>query len=270
MKKILLLLLPLLAIFELSHAQEVHYRTLSDIPYSLEDVSSDPYRSSRCKLDIYYPEGKDDFATLIWFHGGGLEGGNKEFPKHLLEQGFAIVAVNYRLSPKVKNPTYTLDAAEATAWVFRNIERYGGDEDKIFISGHSAGGYLALMLTLDKSYLAAYDIDANRFAASFPVSGQTLTHYTIRKERGIDVTLPISDEYAPANCARGDAAPLYLITGDSSLEFMARYEENALLAAVLRDKGQKVWLYQLEGFNHNTVLAPACTMIATLIRQYCQ
>ena len=90
-----------------------------------------PIVEERCKLDIYYPENKKDFSTIVWFHGGGMEGGNKFIPKELREQGFAVVAVNYRLSPKAKNPAYIEDAAEAVAWVFKNIEKYGGRKDHI-------------------------------------------------------------------------------------------------------------------------------------------
>ena len=64
------------------------------------------------------------------------------------------MAVNYRLSPKAKNPAYIEDAAEAVAWVFKNIEKYGGRKDHIFVSGHSAGGYLSLILAMDKKYMA--------------------------------------------------------------------------------------------------------------------
>lgn len=92
----------------------------------------------------------------------------KHFPKEFLEQGYAVIAVNYRLSPRAQNPAYTEDAAEAVAWTFENIEEFGGDKDKIYIAGHSAGGYLCLMLNLDKSYLAKWNIDANSLAGAFP------------------------------------------------------------------------------------------------------
>ena len=95
--------------------------------------------------------------------------------------GFAVVAVNYRLSPRAKNPAYIEDAAEAVAWTFKNIEKYGGRKDRIFVSGHSAGGYLTLILAMDKKYMAAYGADADSVAAYLPVSGQTVTHFTIRK-----------------------------------------------------------------------------------------
>lgn len=106
------------------------YRTDKDISY-VSGSETDTYRLERCKLDIYYPENKKDFSTIVWFHGGGMEGGNKFVPKELREQGFAVVTVNYRLSPKAKNPAYIEDAAEAVAWVFKNIEKYGGRRDHI-------------------------------------------------------------------------------------------------------------------------------------------
>lgn len=70
-----------------------------------------------------------------------------------MNQGFAVVAVNYRLSPKAQNPAYTEDAAAAVAWAYKHIEEYGGSPRRVFVTGHSAGGYLTLMVGLDKSYL---------------------------------------------------------------------------------------------------------------------
>ena len=244
------------------------YRTDKDISY-VSGSETDTYRLERCKLDIYYPENKKDFSTIVWVHGGGMEGGNKFVPKELREQGFAVVTVNYRLSPKAKNPAYIEDAAEAVAWVFKNIEKYGGRRDHIFVSGHSAGGYLSLILAMDKKYMAAYGADADSVAAYLPVSGQTVTHFTIRKERGLPDGIPVVDEYAPVNKARKETAPLVLITGDKHLEMAARYEENALLEAVLKSIGnKKVTLYEMQGFDHGQVLGPACYLIADYVKRF--
>ena len=180
-----------------------------------------------------------------------------------------VVAVNYRLSPKAKNPAYIEDAAEAVAWTFRNIEKYGGRKDRIFVSGHSAGGYLTLILAMDKKYMAAYGADADSVAAYLPVSGQTVTHFTIRKERGLPNGIPIIDEFAPVNKARKDTAPVVLITGDKNLEMADRYEENALLASVLKNIGnRKVSLYELQGFDHGQVLGPACYLIVNYVKRF--
>jgi acetyl esterase/lipase len=171
--------------------------------------------------------GQTAFSTIIWFHGGGLTGGNKFIPGQLKNKGVAVVAVNYRLYPEVKAPVYIEDAAAATAWVFHNIGKYGGSAKRIFVSGHSAGGYLTSMIGMDHRWLKKHDIDCNRIAGLIPYSGHTITHFTVREERGIDGKQPVIDELAPLFHVRADAPPLLLITGDRELEMLGRYEENA-------------------------------------------
>lgn len=260
-----ILFLLLLSVVTLS-AQTV-YQTEKDISY-VPESETDSYRLERCKLDIYYPEGIRDFPTIIWFHGGGLTGGNKDIPWELRERGFAVVTVNYRLSPHATNPAYTVDAAEAVAWTFNHIQTYGGNAKHIYVSGHSAGGYLALMLALDKSYLGKHQVDADRVAAWFPLSGQTVTHYTIRREQILKDGIPIIDPYAPIYHARKGTPPIYLVTGDRNPEMAARYEENAHLYAVLQSVGnEKVYLYELQGFDHGNMYAPGCLLMVNYIQK---
>lgn len=245
-----------------------NYISKKDIQY-VSDSEKDPYKLERCKLDIYYPTDKKDYPTIVWFHGGGLEGGEKGIPQELKDKGIAVVAVNYRLSPKATNPAYIEDAAESVVWVFRNIKSLGGSTDKIYVSGHSAGGYLALMIGLDKSYLNKYGINADQIKGLIPISGQTNTHYTIRKERGLPFDIPYIDEYAPLSHSRNDASPILLITGDKNLELTARYEENAHLYSILKALGNKdITLYGLEGFDHGTVCSPACYLAIDWIRKH--
>ncbi|MBW6536409.1 MAG: alpha/beta hydrolase [Mariniphaga sp.] len=238
---------------------ETNYFTESNIQYySSEESASNEYMAERCKLDIYYPAEKKGFTTVIWFHGGGINSGNKHIPEKLKEKGIAVVAVNYRLSPKVKNPVYIEDAAAAVAWTFNNIEKYGGDVSKIVVSGHSAGGYLASMVGLDKKWLAEFGIDANNIAMLVPFSGHTITHFTIREERGIEGTRPVVDEFAPLYHVRADAPPLVLITGDRELEILGRYEENAYLWRMMKIAGhEKTKIYELDGFDHGGMASPA-------------
>lgn len=244
------------------------YTEIKDISY-VPQGTTDAYRLERCKLDVYYPTDVKEFATVVWFHGGGLEGGNKGIPTDLRGQGFAVVAVNYRLSPRAKNPAYIDDAAAAVAWVMQHIAEYGGSTSKIFVSGHSAGGYLSLILATDKRYMAAYGADADSVAAYLPVSGQTVTHFTIRKERGLPNGIPVIDEYAPVNRTRPDTAPIIMITGDRRLEMADRWEENALMESVSRNIGNKrVKLYELQGFDHGTVVDPACKLIRNYVREH--
>jgi acetyl esterase/lipase len=206
------------------------YKTESDILYYKSDSTElDEYLQERCRLDLYFPANKSNFSTVVWFHGGGLKGGNRFIPQQLKNQNMAVAAVNYRLYPKVLFPAYIEDAAAAVAWVFKNIHKYGGNPDLILVSGHSAGGHLCSMVGLDKSWLARHEIEANRIAGLIPFSGHTITHFTIREERGIPGQRPLIDRYAVLYQAQGDAPPLVLIIGDRNLELLARYEENAYL-----------------------------------------
>lgn len=265
MKKIIFVLV--LSSLFLTNIYGQDYILKENISY-ISPQDNDTYRRERCKLDIYYPEGKTDYPTIVWFHGGGLEGGEKGIPFELKEKGVAVVAVNYRLSPKAQNPAYTEDASASIAWVFNNISSYGGNVDKIFVSGHSAGGYLSLMVTLDKSYLQKLGIDADKIKGIIPISGQTNTHYTIKKERGLPFDIPYMDKYAPITHARKDAPPILLITGDKNMELPARYEENAHLDAILRTVGHnQVELYELQGFDHGNVYAPACILMLDWIKK---
>lgn len=248
------------------HPQDKGYNYVQNISYVSAD-ETDAYRKSRCVLDIYYPDTDKGFATLIWFHGGGLESGNKELLDGFRRQGFAVVSVNYRLFPQGKCPDYLYDAAQAVAWTFENISRYGGTPDQIYVSGHSAGGYLTLMVALAKEYTEAFGLDADRIAKAYPISGQTVTHYTIRKERGLPDGIPVIDEYAPMTHAARGGAPLILISGDRSLELLARYEENLHLQALLKNFGHDSVLYEMQGFDHGTVLAPAVSLISSDIRR---
>ncbi|MDR1343579.1 MAG: alpha/beta hydrolase [Prevotellaceae bacterium] len=268
MKHQTLLLLFLLAA-PLLRAQEPAYATVSDIPYYMEDVrAKDAYIAQRCVLDIYHPKQAKNFLTVVWFHGGGLTGGEKHIPAELKEQGFCVVAVNYRLHPQATCPAYIEDAAAAVAWVFNHIAEYGGNPDAIVLAGHSAGAYLSGMIGLDKRWLQAHRIDANRIAGLFLLSAQAITHYTIRKERNIPDTQPVVDEYALLYHVRSNTPPIYLMTGDRERELLGRYEENAYLWRMLKLTGNKqTLLYEFDGYGHD-MLAPAFPlMIATLHNQ---
>lgn len=267
--RILAAALILIAAFSASaqqHPQDKGYNFLENISYTSAD-ETDEYRKERCVLDIYYPDTADGFATLVWFHGGGLEGGNKKLLEGFREQGFAVVCVNYRLFPKCKCPDYIDDAALALAWTYDNIEKYGGVKEQVYVAGHSAGGYLTLMLVLAKEYTAQYGFDADKIAKAYPISGQTVTHYTIRKERGLPDGIPVIDEYAPMTHAARGGAPMILISGDRNLEMLARYEENAHLQSLLVHFKHDSVLYEMQGFTHGSVLTPAVTLIASDIKK---
>ena len=197
-------------------AQAVPYQLDQGIAYlPAEAIAASSYAKEKCRLDLYRPNGVKGFPTVVYYHGGGLTSGSRSIPVALKNRGWAVVGVGYRLSPAVKHPVYIEDAAAALAWTFKNIESRGGDPSKIFVTGISAGGYLTAMVGLDKSYLAKHDIDANRIAALIPVTGQMITHQTVRKEQGVEPSKFRStiDRFAPLYHVRKDAPPTLCITG---------------------------------------------------------
>ena len=189
MRKIFLLV-TLALCCSIAYSQEHQYKTEKDIIYR----SVDDYATKMCRMDIAYPEGAEARPVIVWFHGGGLTGGWRHIPQELLRDGAVVVGVGYRFSPHVPVTQIIDDAACAIAWVMDNISKYGGNPDKVFISGHSAGGYLTLMVGLAKEYCQKYGLDPDRIAKLYPVSGQCVTHSQIRKERGLRDGIPVVDE----------------------------------------------------------------------------
>lgn len=248
----IILFLGFLGAWHLAHTQEVSYETVENISY-VEETAPD-YAKEQCKLDIHYPTSGDSKPVVLWFHGGGLTGGEKEIPDFLKEKGFVVIGVGYRFAPQAKVEEIIRDAAKATAFVINNIHEYQGDTTKVFLSGHSAGGYLALMLALNKAYLEAEHLDADKLAGIIPFSGQTVTHFTAREEKGIPEKQPTIDELAPLFWVRKEASPIILLTGDRELEILGRYEENAYLKRMLSIVGhEENKLLELQGYNHGMV-----------------
>ena len=231
--------------------------------------NADSYQKEQCRLDIVHPTNRTGFATVIWFHGGGLTGG-KRFILDLKKPDIAFVAVSYRLSPKVELPGFLDDAAASTAWVIRNIEKYGGDPKKVFVAGHSAGGYLAAMIGMDPRWLSKQGISNNQLAGIIPVSGQMTTHFLVKQLRGDkgDSLRPLIDDYAPLYYASRDLPPICLITGDRRAEFKCRVEENDLLAVTLRNLGHpQVEFYEMGGLDHSSVLRGSAIIMPQFIEK---
>lgn len=152
------------------------------------------------KLDIYLPEGKN-FDTIVWFHGGGIEEGDKSYcegmPEDFTSHGYAFVSVAYSLYPNTKFPKYLSEAALAVAFVKRNIKNYGGSGE-VYVSGQSAGAYISLMLCLNGEYLSAEHIDTKSIKGWIIDSAQTTSHFNvIHYELGVDRRTQMINEFAP-------------------------------------------------------------------------
>ncbi len=253
------------ALLSCAMTARAQYQQVNDIQYR---ETAEGYAQERCKLDVYFPTDQTEAPVVIWFHGGGIEGGNKHIDAQLKNSGLVVVAANYRLLPKAKIDDILDDAAAAVAWTYKNISKYGGSKRKIFLAGHSAGGYLLDIIGLDKRWLAKYGVDADSIAALVPFSGQCVTHYNIRKQQGIPPLQPTIDEYAPLTYVRPDAPPVVIISGDRELELFGRYEEQAYFWRMLKLVGhQDVTLYEMQGYDHGAMPQPAYKILKDHIRR---
>jgi acetyl esterase/lipase len=249
-----------------SGAPDDNYRLVTEVLYR-EGTQLTNAMHQRCRLDVYFPANKRPFQTVVWFHGGGLTAGERTIPVPLRNQGLAVVAVNYRLGPEVQSPAYLEDAAAAVAWTFQHIEEFGGDPAQVFVSGHSAGAYLATMVGLDRQWLAAFGRDADKIAGLIPLSGQMITHFAIREERGLAETQPLVDSMAPLFHVRKGCPPLLLVTGDREKELMGRYEENAYFWRAMKLAGHSdVTLHELQGFDHGRMPEPAFPLLLKFVK----
>lgn len=230
------------------------YKTKENISYR-DGVPS-------CVLDVNYVKGASNRPVIVWFHGGGLTGGEKYSPEALLTKDYVLVSVEYRFYPSASVSEILDDAALATAWVVENIEDYGGSTSKIYLAGHSAGGYLVAMLGTDKKWLGKYGVDPDDFACIAPFSGQMMTHFTEKGARGIPQTQPLIDELAPLWHIRPDTAPFLVITGERDREMICRYEENALFVALMKYVGNKrIVLHEEDGFDHSGMAKPGFLLL---------
>ncbi len=244
-----------LALTLATHAAEV--RVLPGLAYK-HGADLSVSEQERCKLDLYLPESTKDFPTLVWFHGGGLKNGSRDDPKtaamarSLAATGVAVASASYRLSPQVKYPAYIQDAAAAFAWTHRHIAGQGGAPSRIFVGGHSAGGYLAFMVGLDPRYLRAHALDLSAIAGLIPVSGQTMDHYTVREERQVGRYSVTAGEAAPVFYARKDTPPLLVLYADHDMT--ARQAENEFFVEILKGAGnQRVMGKLIRDRTHGTI-----------------
>lgn len=131
----------------------------------------------RQMLDVYpQPEG-EKHPVIFWIHGGGWQVGDKKDvalkPKWFTDKGFVFVSTNYRLLPDVPMRELIGDVASALGWTHKNIEKFGGDRDKIFVMGHSAGAQLAAIVCTDQSYLQKVGVPFTSLRGCVPVDGDT-------------------------------------------------------------------------------------------------
>jgi lysophospholipase L1-like esterase len=230
---------------------------------------------SKCILNVRYPEGAKDLPVLVFFHGGGLTSGHPTYcyyPKG--DESVVNVAATYRFMPNCGFGQCIDDAAAAVSWVLENIEKYGGNPKKVFVGGHSAGGYLTAMIGLDEKWLAKYKHSPRELRGLIPISGQVTEHFNVRQMNGDNDPqfAPKINERAPLYYLRNKRnyfLPFCDICGDRKIEWPCRVEENELLCASMKklDWGG-VEFHECEGKNHGSVRDDAPAIIKKFVEKY--
>ncbi|MEZ0300049.1 MAG: alpha/beta hydrolase [Candidatus Methylacidiphilales bacterium] len=243
-------------------AQEVAPENITirtNISYLKGNVG-DEYAKTQCLLDVYLPRNQDKpFPLIVWYHGGALKGGAKNssvsvaVAKSLAARGVGVILAEYRLSPKVKFPVYVQDSAQAVRWAVENAASLKA-QPKIYVGGHSAGGYLAAILAMDGRYLKEAGVEERQIAGYVSMSGQMMTHFTVAAERGISEKVITVDDAAPVHHLRTGIPPMLVLVGDN--DWPARLEENAYFVSALKKVGgnTNISFLVIKGRDHGGIL----------------
>ncbi|WP_297577631.1 alpha/beta hydrolase [Devosia sp.] len=207
----------------------------------------------RHKLDIYAPEQRGAAAPVVFFiYGGGWNRGERAdyqfVGRAFASRGFIAVIADYRLVPEVHYPEFLEDCANAMRWVQDNIAAYGGDPNRLFLSGHSAGAYNAVMLALDPSFRQEYGVTMPILAVgalSGPYDFYPFEYDEVRNAFGNAVS---PEGTQPINLITADAPPMYLASGTT--DPIVRVQNTERFAERLRAQGVWVTTQYYDGFGH--------------------
>ncbi len=207
----------------------------------------------RQKLDVYVPDGVTAGApVLLFFYGGawkaGERGDYKAFGQAFASRGIVTVVADYRLYPAVTFPGFVEDGALALAYIHAHAAEFGGDARKLFVAGHSAGAYNAVMLASDPRYLKAVGGDFSWVRGVIGIAGP----YDALPFREADYIAmfhgPNNPDTMPITHIDGPRPPMLLATGTA--DGTVGPGNTARMAARLRAKGGKVRVVEYPGVGH--------------------
>ena len=213
----------------------------------------------RHKLDVWVPAqaSATPLPVIVFFYGGGWVSGDRGdygfAGRAFAAQGFVTIIADYRLVPEVRFPAFLQDGALAVKWARDQVARYGGDPNRISLSGHSAGAYQAAMLALDPHYLRDVGVDP-KIIRSAALLATPADFYPFTEIRGRDAlgAWPRPLETQPISFARAEAPPLLLMHGTA--DTVVRPYNSERLAAKLRALGAHAELRLYPGKSHTDLI----------------
>jgi len=208
---------------------------------------------ARQKLDIYVPDGlKAPAPVILFFYGGNWQSGAKgdylAFGEAFAAQGFVVAIADYQLYPSVRFPAFVEDGANAFRFVHDRARLYGGDPTRIFLAGHSAGAYNAILLASDPHYLKDAGADVSSVRGAIGLAGP-YDFLPLTDPKLIDMFGGASRmETQPIHFIDGKRPPMFLATGSDDETVRPRNTLN--MAARLQDLGSPVQQKVYPGVGH--------------------
>jgi acetyl esterase/lipase len=240
---------------------------------------------SRQVLDLYLPHAAGPLPLIVWIHGGAFRMGSKEdrIPSEMLEQGYAIASLNYRLSQHARFPAQIEDCKAAVRWLRAHAGTYGLDPSRFASWGESAGGHLAAMLGTaghERSFEVGEHLEhSSRVQAVLDFFGPTdflqmdaqrlpegMVHDPADSPESELVGGPIQQRPAevaranPATYVTPDAPPFLIVHGDH--DPLVPYGQSLLLVDALRAAGVYVTFYTVVGAGHGGFDDPRIPILA--------
>jgi len=211
---------------------------------------------ARQTLDIYRPQGALQAPVMVFWYGGSWQQGSKDYYRFvgqsLARRGFVTILPDYRLAPDHPFPAFVEDAASTVRWARDHAEEFGGDPNRIYISGHSAGGHNALMLSLDPRYLDAVGLAPSDLAGVVSLAGPTgLENLRGEALKGVFPRAIPDDAFSPVALAARDAEmapPILLMIGLD--DDVVDASSVARLADAIRAGGGSVTVKAYPGVGH--------------------
>ena len=212
----------------------------------------------RQKLDVYKPEVATAAApVVVVIYGGAWNSGSKSdyafLGRALAARGFVAMVIDYRLVPEVRFPAFLEDCAHAVAWANVHAREFGGDPNRLFVIGHSAGAYNAVMVALDGHYLKALGSDPKIIrgvaALAGPYDFLPLDKSSTKEAFGHAEN---PDQTQPGNFVTAKAPAMLLATGDD--DTTVRPRNTLMLAERLRRDGNSVEVKRYPGVGHIDIM----------------
>ncbi|WP_115145887.1 MULTISPECIES: alpha/beta hydrolase [Pseudomonas] len=214
----------------------------------------------RQKLDVYVPRhALPDAPVVVFFYGGSWNSGAREdynfVGEALASRGIVAVVADYRLYPQVRYPLFLQDAARAVAWTKAHIREFSGNPQRLYLMGHSSGGYNAAMLALDGDLLAAAGMSPKDLRGWIGLAGPydflPIENPAVRPVFFWPDSPPQSQ---PINHVSRDAPPALLIAASED-ELVNPTRNTGGLAHKLRAAGVPVQDFYYSRPNHITLVA---------------